>query len=198
MTSALRCHLECWQKPLPAIRHVWYGPSRTPLFWKVSMRLPDPEPTPTPPWHWGRSAPDPSCHCTSRSHTKTVTLERLANAVNGFRNNHEIQGKDHFQERCWRGEGSVCSPELSCSRQASAWGLICSFPPQSRTLVATHSSPLSSLAKQGGDEGSANLSFCFVVRANARSAQFCVWSLFYELFVKMWFVVCVCGWGRLS
>lgn len=48
--------------------------------------------------------PDPYCHCTFHSVMKTITLENVTKAVSArdFRNNHEMQGKDHFQERCWR------------------------------------------------------------------------------------------------
>ncbi|KAL2309790.1 hypothetical protein Nmel_006020, partial [Mimus melanotis] len=44
------------------------------------------------------SAPAPSCHRTCHSDTQTVTLEKIAKPGNGFQNNHEIQGKGHFQE----------------------------------------------------------------------------------------------------
>lgn len=108
--------------------------------------------------------PCPFLHRTSHSDTETVTLEKTAKPCN---------------------EGSVCSPELSCSGQASAWGLIHSSPARSkapRRSVLTAQPGLPWPSREGMGFCQAQFLFC---SADKCSVQLCVLSVLYELLVKL-------------
>lgn len=108
-------------------------------------------------------------------------------------------------------DASPCCTELSCSHRASAWGLICSSPPQHDQGSPQISGGYSQFTlvfpdRAGGNEGFCQSEFLFCTAGKCTFAcdlrkdvlgivlPVCGLCVICAVeFVNVWFVVCVCG-----